>query len=776
MARDINIKIGATDTASAVFAKVAKNLNKMNTGLDKVGTSFQSMGSFSGAAGRRLAAAGGAITGAFAIATRTFARFDDSMAAVSAKSGATGESLMGLRDLAKELGSTTKFSASEAASGMEFLAQAGFKTEQIMSAIGPALSLATAGGVELNEAADIASNVAAGFGLSADEFGRVADVMARAATSANTDILMMGETFNQSASIAKTAGQSIEETAAALGLLANSGVQASSAGTDIKNVLSRLAEGDVQKQMEALGVTVKDTSGEFRPMLDIMRDFGKQTQNMAGPDKLALSMELFGKISGKSALILSDAGNEVDSMRLKMVDATVTADTMAATMQSGLGGLGTTIMSSLEGAAIAIGESIKEPLMVAGKAFVGFTRASTDWIQNNPSLVAGLGAAAFAITGVGIAAIGASGALMFAGATIAGLQTIVGIASAGITAALSPIIAPIVGIAVAGVGLGVVFGVMAYKSGLLSDALEETTGILRSLMSVAKQTFEGITNAISAGNWGLAASVGMAGVKVAVATGLEGIYHAFVKLSPKLAATVKKFFVWWVGAAFEAAKTVVKIITNPAAAAAEAFKFLAGDSLTFDIKVPEFGKMLREQRIAAQKELNALTKEASEAALLKQSENPEGKSIGENWLKGVTDKVGELPALIGSTLGGGGGIEKDVAAMASKLGAGFNETFTDQMKGIGGNFPSFKLGDRDQPISQLGRSKSIEIQATQGRLLTGGVANSESELRASEANQRKQQLAKNNSLLERSNAALDIIAKHITKPDPNKPFELKVIT
>jgi TP901 family phage tail tape measure protein len=566
MAKDINIKIGATDTASAIFGKVAGSVKRLGVGLDKVGSSMQSMGSIATGAGQRLATAGGLVTGAFAVATKTFAGFDDAMAAVSAKSGATGESLMRLREMAKELGSTTKFSASEAASGMEFLAQAGFKTEQILSAIGPALSLAAAGGVELNEAADIASNVAAGFGLSADEFGRVADVMARAATSANTDILMMGETFNQSAAIAKTAGQSIEETAAALGILANSGIQASSAGTDLKNVLSRLSVGKVQKKMKDLGVTIKDSNGEFRPMLDIMRDFGKQTESMTGPEKLALSMQLFGKYSGKSALILSDAADEVDNMRAKMVDANVTAKTMAETMQTGLGGLGTRLMSSLEGVQIAIGESIEAPLRVAGEAIAGFLGDTTEWIHENRDFVAAAAASAVAITGIGIALVGIGAATVLAGASISALGTVAGVAGAAMTAALTPVGLVVAPLAIAVAGLGVAFGVVAYKTGLMKSAVQHATSVLRKLLDVAKITGSGIADALSSGDWELATRIGMAGVKVAFWEGLREVHNAFLQMLPKIWITIRDFLLGWAKATAKTAMFVTQAIQSPSTA------------------------------------------------------------------------------------------------------------------------------------------------------------------------------------------------------------------
>lgn len=758
MARDINIKIGATDTASTVFAKVSKNVTKLNASLNKVGTSLQNAGAFSSGAGRRLAAAGGAITGAFAIATKTFAGFDDSMAAVSAKSGATGESLMGLRDLAKELGSTTKFSASEAASGMEFLAQAGFKTEQIMAAIGPALSLAAAGGVELNEAADIASNVAAGFGLSADEFGRVADVMARAATSANTDILMMGETFTQSASIAKTAGQSIEETAAALGLLANSGIQASSAGTDIKNVLSRLAIGEVQKKIEKLGVTVKDSSGEFRPMLDIMRDFGQATADMKGPDKLALSMELFGKISGKSALILSDAGDEVDSMRLKMVDASVTAETMAATMQTGLGGLGTTIMSSLEGVQIAIGEAFKGPLTAAGESITGILRGITAWVNQNQSLVIAIGAASIAVTGLGVSLLGLGVVLATVGAAISGISVTLGVLGSTAAVVFTPVGAVVAGLAVSVAYLGSMFLQASKETGVFAGVMAYTEQILRQVLVVAKATVGGIADALKSGDWALAARIGWAGVEAATWGGLIEVAGAFNAMLPKIWETIVLFFKRYVKLAGESAKIAAEAIANPANGMAKAAAFL---SRGFDLEPNGDGltNWARRQRIDSLKELIALRNQA----------------------KAQTEAIGkDAPSAdLAATKTGISQVVDDAASAAAKFMEGINgkieSSVSNGIKSSEIKIPKIEFLPPRFPKSipltaPEGRieKKQIEIQATQSRLLTRGPANNESERREQADKERKQQLSR---IDEGIRGTQELLKQGLGK----SPFEIKVI-
>ncbi|PHQ31387.1 hypothetical protein, partial [Rhodopirellula bahusiensis] len=232
------------------------------------------------------------------------------------------------------------------------------------------------------------------------------------------------------------------------------------------------------------------------------------------------------------------------------------------------------------------------------------------FIGENKELIAIAGKVAIAITGVGVAATGIGASLMFAGGAIAGLQTIATVAAAGITAAMSPVAAPILGVAIVGAGLATVFGVMAYKSGLLTQSLGSAKQLMQSLWVVSKQTFSGISNAIKAGDLGLAAEIGMAGVKVAFWTGLEQIHRAFIKSLPLLSNTIKGFLTWWVKSTADAAITVAKSIANPLGAAKVALDYVRGDG-GGGFSMPNVSKYLLEQRIASQKNLDTLTNEAS---------------------------------------------------------------------------------------------------------------------------------------------------------------------
>ncbi|KAA5540273.1 phage tail tape measure protein [Roseiconus nitratireducens] len=391
MANDITIDIGAKNKASRVMDKVSRDVKGLG---GKIGGFARSA---KGALAEVAAGFGGVRVAAVAAAAgvglsiRTFAQFDGAMAQVAAISGATGNQLDSLRDKAKELGSTTQFSASQAAEGMKFLGQAGYSTNEILEGIGPTLSLAAAGALELGQAADIASDVSSAFGLAATDIGRVADVLAVTATSANTNVEMMGETFKYAAPLAKAAGQSLEEMSAAAGLLGNSGIKATVAGTDLKNILEELASSKVSKAFKAMDVTVTDATGNIRPMLDLLNEFGNRTSNLPGAERLELFADLFGR-SAKSAIVLADAGGgAIDELRSKMQSATGTADRMAGIMQNSLAGVGTRIKSALEGLSISMIDGVSKSLSKVGGMITDKLGESTRFFDEHSVMMAEFG-------------------------------------------------------------------------------------------------------------------------------------------------------------------------------------------------------------------------------------------------------------------------------------------------------------------------------------------------------------------------------------------------
>jgi TP901 family phage tail tape measure protein len=231
---DITGLVKAVGQAELELAKVDKAFATGQKSIENYGASMTSMGkNLSMSVTAPILAVGTA-------SVYVAAEFDDSMRQVQATSGATGAEFDALREQARQLGADTAFSATEAAEGMNYLAAAGFDANQVMAAMPGMLSLASAGSVELGEAASIASSILNGFGLEAEEAGRVADVLAKSAAATNAGVTDMGEAMSYVAPVARATGLSLEETAAAIGVMSNAGIQGSMAGTALRGSITAL--------------------------------------------------------------------------------------------------------------------------------------------------------------------------------------------------------------------------------------------------------------------------------------------------------------------------------------------------------------------------------------------------------------------------------------------------------------------------------------------------------------------------------------------------------
>ncbi len=702
--KNISIKIGATNTASQVISRVSLDVTGLSRNLKRLSTAAsQSLNNIGGTLQRTGAkitafAAGGAL--ALGAATRTFANYEQRMNEVGAITGAVGADFKALQDAAKQLGSTTKFSASEAAEGMKFLGMAGFDTKEILAGLPAVLSLAAAGGVELGMAADIASDVSSAFGLSADEIGRVADVIATTATSANTNIEMMGETFKLAAPLAKAAGQSIEEMSAAAGLLGNSGIKATVAGTDLKNILQALAKTGVQGKLRDLGVEALDAEGNIRPMLDVMQELGEKTRNMPGGERLALFAELF-KRSAKSAVVLGDVGGEaIDELRGKMENAEGAAEKMADRMNSGLSGALVNLRSAFEGLQISIGEALGTSLEGIVQRLTALIRGTTKWVEKNKGLVTGIGIAVAALGVLGVSMVSAGTAAIALGAALAGLSSIIGTIGAVIGFVFSPAGAIILGVVAAVAALVAQFAIAAHQTGLLSDALGHATGMFRMVMGVARETFGGISDALKAGDFALAAKVAWAGVQVAFWEGLNKLLWAVGLTVPKLWETFKKFLENVLTKTESTMSAVARVIANPSNIAGNIA--LLKSTMTalggaFEAG-QDFMPMIQDKRDEARAQFEALKQEAARAAAdVAKSFEPK-EFVGPLKPEGVKEFVGPVKDAIA-------GLPEVVVPGVDDLLEGINTKIE-----TGLNLKEIPVAVNAQPAA---------LQANSQRLLTG---------------------------------------------------------
>ncbi len=366
---DITGLVKAVGQAELELAKVDKAFSTGEKAIEKFGTKMTSLGkNMSMSVTAPIIAVGTA-------SVYVAAEFDDSMRQVQATSGATGAEFGALREQARQLGADTAFSATEAAEGMNYLAAAGFDANQVMAAMPGMLSLASAGSVELGEAASIASSILNGFGLEAEEAGRVADVLAKSAAATNAGVTDMGEAMSYVAPVAKSTGLSLEEVAAAVGVLSNAGIQGSMAGTSLRGIISGLLTptDKAADVLDRLGITVKDSAGEMLPLNEIIAQFEKSGLTAAD------ALTIFGDRAGPGMLALVQQGSSglVDlTAELKNSEGAATA--MANTMESGPGGAFRTLEGSMEDLAITFGDALIPAIL----PFIDLLKDLANWLSS----------------------------------------------------------------------------------------------------------------------------------------------------------------------------------------------------------------------------------------------------------------------------------------------------------------------------------------------------------------------------------------------------------
>ena len=327
--------------------------------IDAVGAKMESVGDSIAGAGKKMMPLTTVIGGLGVAAVKTAADFDSSMSQVAAISGATGDDLQALRDKAREMGEKTKFSASEAADAMTYMAMAGWKSKDMISGIDGIMNLAAASGEDLATTSDIVTDALTAFGLSAKDSGHFADILAAASSNANTNVSMMGETFKYCAPIAGALGFSAEDTAEAIGLMANAGIKSSQAGTALRTIMNNLA-GDVKISGRAIGeVTIATTNadGSMRDLSDILADCRVAFGNLTESEKANAAESLVGKNAMSGFLALMNAAPEdIAKLSGALDNCDGSAEKMAATMQDNLAGQLTILKSQLQELAISFGE------------------------------------------------------------------------------------------------------------------------------------------------------------------------------------------------------------------------------------------------------------------------------------------------------------------------------------------------------------------------------------------------------------------------------------
>lgn len=294
--------------------------------------------------------------------------FEAGMSEVQAISGASGKDLEKLSAKAKQMGATTKFSATESATALKYMAMAGWKTNQMVSGLSGVMNLAAASGEDLGTVSDIVTDSMTAFGLKAKDSGHFADVLAKASSSSNTNVAMMGETFKYVAPLAGSMKYSIEDTATAIGLMANAGIKGSQAGTELRSILTRLVKPpkDAAAALSALGISTTKADGSMKPMRRTMAELREKFSGLTDSQKSQYAAAIAGQEAMSGLLAIVNASDSDFNKLQKAIDnssgaAKKQADVMNNNLQGALYDLG----SAAESVGIGIYEDIKTPLTKA---------------------------------------------------------------------------------------------------------------------------------------------------------------------------------------------------------------------------------------------------------------------------------------------------------------------------------------------------------------------------------------------------------------------------
>lgn len=418
MANQIALKVTLDDKGAVQgvekITKSVEGLKKADAGLDWKGTEAGGKaaresnegytvlkGTLANLASTAVTAAVGGIRDAASAVVEIGSAFETSMSKVSALSGATGDDLAALEAKARELGSTTTFSASQAADALGYMALAGWDTQSMLAGVGPVLSLAQAGELDLAAASDLVTDYLSAFNMTAEDTGRMVDVLAYAQANANTTVDGLGQAFKNCAANCNAAGMDVETTSAAIAMMANQGLKGSEAGTALNAVMrdmtQRMEDGSIK--IGDATVAVMDAQGNYRDFADILADVESATDGMGDAEKAAALQSTFTADSIKGLNLMLNAGSgELSSFRDDLYGCAGAAEDAAKAMTDNLQGDLAGMGSAFEELALKIYDGVQEPLRDAVQFVTGSVVPALTFLVENVDYVAvALGGVAAAV-------------------------------------------------------------------------------------------------------------------------------------------------------------------------------------------------------------------------------------------------------------------------------------------------------------------------------------------------------------------------------------------
>ncbi|PRS65065.1 phage tail tape measure protein [Bacillus pumilus] len=381
-----------SNKAAGVFSVFKKNAGEVSEEL-------QSVYSAAGMAGKALTGIGVAGTVAIGGAVKVAADFEKAMSRVGAVANASNDEMGRLTETARHLGATTIFTDGQVAEGMQYLAMAGYKTNNIIGAMPGLLATAAAGQTDLGVTADIVSDILTEFHIAAEDTNRVADAMTYTFTNSNATLQQIGQTMKYAGPAAKTAGVSMEELAAATGIMANSGIKADMAGTALRSTLTRLASPPKQagNAINELGLSVTDSTGKMRPLADIIGQINEKTKNYTETEKIRIAKQLAGQHALSGFITLLHAGEgKLNKFTKEIENSGGIAEKVAKEQMDNLAGSVEYLRSAVNNAVISLGNQF---IPTVRKVVDGLTKV-VNWFDHLPPSVMGT----IAVTGAAVTA------------------------------------------------------------------------------------------------------------------------------------------------------------------------------------------------------------------------------------------------------------------------------------------------------------------------------------------------------------------------------------
>lgn len=359
------------DKYREMIAVSKSSVGRLGQTFSEIGPKIRSIGDSMKSVGRNMSLHVTApIAAGFGAAMKKSIDFDDTMRKVKATSGATGDEFNQLRTKALQMGRDTKFTASESAEAMNYMALAGWDTKDMIKGVGGVMDLAAASGEDLASVSDIVTDNLTAFGMKAKDSTHFADVLAQTSSKANTDVRGLGEAFKYAAPVAGALGYTVEDTSVAIGLMSNAGIKGEKAGTALRTMFTNLSKPTkaMKDEMDKLGISITDSNGEMLPMRDVLDQLRGKMGGLSKDQQAAAASTIFGKEAMSGALAVINASDEDYKKLTKSIDGSKGASKrMAKEMEGGIGGAMRKMKSAIESLAISLGDALAPMLYKAAK-------------------------------------------------------------------------------------------------------------------------------------------------------------------------------------------------------------------------------------------------------------------------------------------------------------------------------------------------------------------------------------------------------------------------